>query len=57
MAVYNLQVTTGNMPQAGTLDNLYVTLIGAERQSERTKLNSFGIDFQFGKMSYKQTVR
>ncbi|XP_070843443.1 polyunsaturated fatty acid lipoxygenase ALOX15B-like [Chaetodon trifascialis] len=44
MAEYTLEVTTGSMLRAGTSDNLYVTLIGTERQSERTELISFGFD-------------
>uniref|UniRef100_A0A8D0AA92 Arachidonate 15-lipoxygenase B-like n=1 Tax=Sander lucioperca TaxID=283035 RepID=A0A8D0AA92_SANLU len=50
MAEYTLEVTTGSMLQAGTFDNLYVTLIGTERQSERTQLTSFGLDEKTGKV-------
>nr|XP_033504868.1 hydroperoxide isomerase ALOXE3-like isoform X1 [Epinephelus lanceolatus] len=48
MAEYKLEVTTGDMQYAGTWDNIYVTLIGAEGQSERTKLDNFGTDFSTG---------
>ncbi|KAM3861097.1 hydroperoxide isomerase ALOXE3-like [Diretmus argenteus] len=48
MGKYTLQVTTGNMLHAGTFDHLYVTLIGAERQSERTELTNCGLDFKIG---------
>ncbi len=51
MAEYTLEVTTGSMLHAGTFDNLYVTLIGSERQSERTQLISFGLDDQTRKVS------
>ncbi|XP_051265570.1 polyunsaturated fatty acid lipoxygenase ALOX8-like [Dicentrarchus labrax] len=44
MAEYTLEVTTGSMLRAGTPDNLYVTLIGTERQSEHTLLTSFEQD-------------
>ncbi|KAL7387898.1 hypothetical protein ABVT39_003151 [Epinephelus coioides] len=49
MAEYTLEVTTGSMLYAGTFDNLYVTLIGTERQSEHTQLTSFGLDDKTGK--------
>ncbi|KAM3876873.1 polyunsaturated fatty acid lipoxygenase ALOX8-like [Diretmus argenteus] len=51
MEKYTLQVTTGNMLHAATFDNLYVTLIGAERQSERTELTNSGLDFKIGQMA------
>ncbi|XP_049446929.1 hydroperoxide isomerase ALOXE3-like [Epinephelus fuscoguttatus] len=46
MAEYKLEVTTGDMQYAGTWDNIYVTLLGTEGQSERTKLDNF--DFSTG---------
>ncbi|XP_037541409.1 hydroperoxide isomerase ALOXE3-like [Nematolebias whitei] len=49
MAEYTLKVTTGDMKHAGTIDHVYVILIGAEGQSERTNLDNFGIDFKTGK--------
>lgn len=57
MTEYTLQVTTGSMLHAGTFDNLYVTLIGSERQSERTQLTSFGLDDKTGKVSYETTMK
>lgn len=53
MAEYTLKVTTGSMLYAGTFDNLYVTLIGTERQSERTQLMSLGLDDTNGKVICK----
>ncbi|XP_029281203.1 hydroperoxide isomerase ALOXE3-like isoform X3 [Cottoperca gobio] len=50
MVEYTLEVTTGSMLHAGTFHNLYVTLIGSERQSERTQLTSFGLDDKTGKV-------
>ncbi|XP_041660837.1 hydroperoxide isomerase ALOXE3-like [Cheilinus undulatus] len=50
MSEYKLEVTTGDMKHAGTLDNIYVTLFGTEGQSERTDLDNFGIDFRTGKV-------
>ncbi|XP_033998510.1 arachidonate 15-lipoxygenase B-like isoform X2 [Trematomus bernacchii] len=50
MAEYSLKVTTGSMLHAGTFDNLYVTLIGTERQSECTQLTSLGLDDTNGKV-------
>ncbi|XP_047429794.1 hydroperoxide isomerase ALOXE3-like [Mugil cephalus] len=48
MAEYKLQVTTGDMKYAGTMDRVYVTLFGTEGKSERTELDNFGIDFRTG---------
>ncbi|XP_028303946.1 hydroperoxide isomerase ALOXE3-like [Gouania willdenowi] len=48
MAEYKLAVTTGSMTYAGTMDHIYVTLIGTEGQSERTELNNWGPDFVTG---------
>uniref|UniRef100_A0A4W6CVJ1 Uncharacterized protein n=1 Tax=Lates calcarifer TaxID=8187 RepID=A0A4W6CVJ1_LATCA len=50
MAEYTLDVTTGSMMFAGTFDNLFVTLIGTERESARTQLTSFGLDDKTGKV-------
>lgn len=55
MAVYKLEVTTGDMKHAGTMDNIYITLFGTERQSDRTKLDNLGIDFKSGKVRYIQS--
>ncbi|XP_056150863.1 hydroperoxide isomerase ALOXE3-like [Lampris incognitus] len=49
MAVYSLEVTTGDMAYSGTTDCVFVTLTGTEGESERTKLDNFGIDFSAGK--------
>lgn len=49
MAVYKLEVTTGDMKHAGTMDNIYITMFGTEGQSDRTKLDNLGIDFKSGK--------
>ncbi|XP_061560234.1 polyunsaturated fatty acid lipoxygenase ALOX8-like isoform X2 [Phycodurus eques] len=43
MAEYMLTVTTGDMLHAGTFDNLYVTLLGTEGQSNRTQLTGVGL--------------
>uniref|UniRef100_A0A8C5I9A3 Si:dkey-17e16.9 n=1 Tax=Gouania willdenowi TaxID=441366 RepID=A0A8C5I9A3_GOUWI len=45
MAEYKLAVTTGNMINAGTVDHIYVTLFGTKGESERTKLDKFGLNF------------
>ncbi|XP_008395952.1 arachidonate 12-lipoxygenase, 12R-type-like isoform X2 [Poecilia reticulata] len=49
MAEYKVKVTTGTMKHSGTIDHIYVILIGTEGQSERTELNSLGMDFITGK--------
>lgn len=51
MAEYKLEVTTGNMTNAGTFDCIFVTLVGTEGESERTELNNFGFDFKTGMVS------
>lgn len=51
MAEYTLTVTTGSMLNAGTLDNVYVTLIGSERETEQTLLSPFGLDDKHAKVS------
>ncbi|XP_027140087.1 hydroperoxide isomerase ALOXE3 [Larimichthys crocea] len=56
MAEYKLEVTTGKVTNAGTLDKIYVTLIGAKQESARTELDNFGLDFQIG-MTGKYTVK
>ncbi|XP_068198242.1 hydroperoxide isomerase ALOXE3-like [Antennarius striatus] len=50
MAEYKLEVTTGNLKQAGTWDHIYVTLFGSKGQSDRTELDNFGLDFTTGAM-------
>lgn len=51
MAEYKVQVTTGDMKYAGTMDHIYITLFGTEGQSERTELDNFGRDFGTGTVS------
>ncbi|XP_054877421.1 hydroperoxide isomerase ALOXE3-like [Poeciliopsis prolifica] len=46
MAEYKLKVTTGAMRLGGTIDHIYVILIGTEGWSDRTELDNFGIDFR-----------
>ncbi|XP_028252886.1 hydroperoxide isomerase ALOXE3-like [Parambassis ranga] len=48
MAKYKLEVITGSMKHAGTMDHISITLYGTEGQSGRTELNNFGIDFKTG---------
>ncbi|XP_029984480.1 hydroperoxide isomerase ALOXE3-like [Sphaeramia orbicularis] len=48
MAKYKLDVTTGDMDFAGTWDYVFLTLIGANGESERTELSNFGLNFQSG---------
>ncbi|XP_060947753.1 polyunsaturated fatty acid lipoxygenase ALOX15B-like [Limanda limanda] len=49
MAEYKLQVSTGDMPSAGTWDHVSVTLIGSDGESEQTDLDNFGKDLCTGK--------
>ncbi|XP_060947632.1 hydroperoxide isomerase ALOXE3-like [Limanda limanda] len=49
MAEYKLQVSTGDMPSAGTWDHVSVTLIGSDGESEKTDLDNWGRDFCTGK--------
>ncbi|XP_017208558.3 hydroperoxide isomerase ALOXE3 isoform X1 [Danio rerio] len=57
-AVYEVEVTTGSMAHAGTFDNIFITLIGTEGESERNKLDTYGRDFNIGmKVTYKVTTR
>lgn len=51
MAEYKLDVTTGDVTNAGTFDNIHVTLIGSGGVSGRTKLDNFGVDFKSGTVS------
>uniref|UniRef100_A0A672HFN1 Si:dkey-17e16.9 n=1 Tax=Salarias fasciatus TaxID=181472 RepID=A0A672HFN1_SALFA len=52
MAEYKLEVTTGNMKYAGTMDYIHATLFGTEGQSERTELDNFGFDALSGMVGY-----
>ncbi|XP_058613715.1 hydroperoxide isomerase ALOXE3 isoform X2 [Onychostoma macrolepis] len=57
-AIYDVEVTTGSMTHAGTFDNIFITLIGTQGVSERTKLDSYGRDFKTGmKVKYKMITR
>ncbi|XP_070844174.1 hydroperoxide isomerase ALOXE3-like [Chaetodon trifascialis] len=51
MVEYKIEITTGDMIDAGTFDYIYGTLIGTEGESERTALNNIGVDFQTGMTS------
>ncbi|MBN3301453.1 LOXE3 isomerase, partial [Amia calva] len=48
MAQYRISVMTGEMLFAGTIDNVFVTLVGAAGESERTLLDNQGRDFTPG---------
>uniref|UniRef100_A0A668UA00 Uncharacterized protein n=1 Tax=Oreochromis aureus TaxID=47969 RepID=A0A668UA00_OREAU len=56
MAEYKLEVTTGDMKYAGTMDNIYITLFGTEGKSDRTKLDNLGIDFISGAYTIKTSM-
>ena len=56
MAEYKLEVTTGDMINAGTFDHIFVTLIGTGGKSERTELDNEGVDFQTGMVSWIQSL-
>ncbi|XP_055450255.1 hydroperoxide isomerase ALOXE3 isoform X2 [Psammomys obesus] len=56
MAVYRLCVTTGSYLKAGTLDNIYATLVGTCGESPRRKLDHVGRDFAKGSVQ-KYKVR
>lgn len=51
-AIYDIEVTTGSMTHAGTFDNIFITLIGTQGVSERTKLDSYGRDFKTGMVRF-----
>ncbi|XP_068199000.1 hydroperoxide isomerase ALOXE3-like [Antennarius striatus] len=48
MAEYKLELTTGNMKNAGTWDHIFLTLFGSQGQSDRTELDNYGLDFTTG---------
>uniref|UniRef100_A0A672HFV4 Hydroperoxide isomerase ALOXE3-like n=1 Tax=Salarias fasciatus TaxID=181472 RepID=A0A672HFV4_SALFA len=56
MAEYKLEVTTGTMKYAGTMDYIHATLFGTEGQSERTELDNFGFDALSG-MTRTYTIK
>lgn len=43
MARYLLEVTTGNLNYSETFDQIFLTLIGSDGQSDKIRLNIFGI--------------
>ncbi|TRY87417.1 hypothetical protein DNTS_013897 [Danionella cerebrum] len=56
-AIYEVEVTTGSMTHAGTMDNIYITLVGKKGESERTILDTRGRDFRTGmKVKYNVTT-
>ncbi|XP_076792661.1 hydroperoxide isomerase ALOXE3 isoform X2 [Arvicanthis niloticus] len=56
MAVYRLCVTTGSYLKAGTMDNIYATLVGTCGESPKQKLDRVGRDFASGSVQ-KYKVR
>lgn len=54
MAVYRLCVTTGSYLKAGTLDNIYATLVGTCGESPKQKLDRVGRDFASGSVSTQE---
>uniref|UniRef100_A0A8C3A5X0 Arachidonate 12-lipoxygenase n=1 Tax=Cyclopterus lumpus TaxID=8103 RepID=A0A8C3A5X0_CYCLU len=56
MAVYTVTVATGKSEYSGTNNYIFVTLVGEERESERTLLDNPGLDFCRGAVDqYKVT--
>lgn len=51
MAEYKIEVTTGDMPDAGTWDHVFITLFGKDGMSERFELDNYGPDFVQGTVS------
>ncbi|XP_060635912.2 hydroperoxide isomerase ALOXE3-like [Anolis sagrei] len=48
---YKVRVTTGNHIDAGTLDSIFITLVGTEGESPKTVLDNWGVDFYPGAVS------
>ncbi|TFJ95885.1 type I inositol 1,4,5-trisphosphate 5-phosphatase 1 [Platysternon megacephalum] len=48
MAVYKVQVSTGQDSLAGTFDTISITLVGSHGESPKHVLDRFGLDFQPG---------
>uniref|UniRef100_A0A674JAY4 Arachidonate lipoxygenase 3 n=1 Tax=Terrapene triunguis TaxID=2587831 RepID=A0A674JAY4_9SAUR len=48
MAVYKVQVSTGQDSLAGTFDTISITLVGSHGESPKHVLDRFGFDFQPG---------
>lgn len=51
MALYRVCVTTGPYLMAGTLDNIFVTLVGTCGESPKQRLDRMGRDFASGSVS------
>ena len=51
MALYRVRVTTGPYLMAGTLDNIFVTLVGTCGESPKQRLDRIGRDFASGSVS------
>uniref|UniRef100_A0A8C2S360 Arachidonate lipoxygenase 3 n=1 Tax=Capra hircus TaxID=9925 RepID=A0A8C2S360_CAPHI len=56
MALYRVRVTTGPYLMAGTLDNIFVTLVGTCGESPKQRLDRMGRDFASGSVQ-KYKVR
>lgn len=56
MPQYKVEVTTGDLYWAGTLDNVYVTICGSKGQSKRTKLDNWGPDFNTSQVSWNHAA-
>lgn len=56
MAVYRLCVTTGSYLKAGTLDNIYATLVGTCGESPKQRLDRVGRDFASGSVSTQERL-
>ncbi|XP_036448330.1 hydroperoxide isomerase ALOXE3-like [Colossoma macropomum] len=56
MLEYKVSVVTGEMTRGGTMDNVFITLIGSEGESERTLLNQ-GRDFASNQPDKEYTVK
>ncbi|XP_043359729.1 hydroperoxide isomerase ALOXE3-like isoform X2 [Dermochelys coriacea] len=48
MAVYKVQVSTGQGALAGTFDTISITLVGIDGESPKHLLDQYGLDFQPG---------
>ncbi|XP_060635914.2 hydroperoxide isomerase ALOXE3-like [Anolis sagrei] len=56
--IYNVQVTTGNFLQSGTIDSISITLVGTKGESPKTALDNWGIDFYPGAVNdYKVSCK
>ncbi|XP_043393512.1 arachidonate 12-lipoxygenase, 12R-type-like [Chelonia mydas] len=48
MAIYKVQVSTGQGALAGTFDTISITLAGIDGESTKHVLDQYGLDFQSG---------